>query len=87
MKPKIDDEIWCIYDGQILLEVVEFLGKESFLIEGYDYKYDPEYCYEDYNKTWWKDLEKAKKEARRRYGRKIKIVEFKKGWWNIEDED
>ena len=61
MKPKINEEVWCIYDYSIILEKVEFLGEQSFLIEGYDCKHHPEYYYESYNCAWFKDLEKAKK--------------------------
>lgn len=76
MKPKISEKIWTIYDNQITLEEVEYLGAESFLIEGYEDKYDPCYCYSDYNKTWFRDLEKAKKEMRKRFGRNIKFEEW-----------
>ena len=54
---------------------------------GYECKIDPRYWFEDYNKTWWKDFEKAKKEMRRRYGRNIKLKEIKHGWWRLEDNE
>lgn len=76
MKPKIGDKVWCIYDYQIIGEVVEFLGEQSFLIEGYQDKYDPEYEYSDYNKTWFRDLEKAKKALRKTYDHKIRIEQY-----------
>ena len=88
MKPKINDEIWCIYDTQIIKEKVEYLGEDSFLIEGYACKYDPCYSYSDYNVTWFKDLEKAKKQMRKTFGKNIKIVDLRGGWlWEVEDDD
>ena len=82
MKPKINDYIWTIYEDEILLEKVWFLGEKSFLI---DYNLiNPEYDYDSYNKTWWKSFEKAKTEMRKRYGRNIKFKKISDGWWKIE---
>lgn len=79
MKPKIGEKVWTIYDNQILGEIVEFLGEQSFLIEGWLDKYDPEYEYSSYNKTWFRSLEKAKKELYKKYkqsGQKIVIEQY-----------
>ena len=84
MKAKINDEIWTIYDDQILLESVEFIGKDSFLIEGHEHKIDPEYYYDDYNRTWWKSFDKAIKEMRKRYGKNIKLKKVKEGWYELD---
>ena len=87
MKPKINDKVWTIYDYQILLERVEYIGEDSFLIEDYDSKLDPCYCYTDYNKTWFKDLEKAKKEMRKRFGKDTKIEKYDDECWEVVDDD
>ena len=61
MKAKIGDKIYCIWNEQIYLETVEYIGEKMFLVEGYQNKYDAEYTYSDYGITWFRDLEKAKK--------------------------
>lgn len=76
MKPKIGEKVWCIYDYQIIGEIVEYLGEDSFLIEGYQDKYDPCYCYSDYNKTWFRDLEKAKKVLLKQYTKGVTIERY-----------
>lgn len=76
MKPKIGEKVWVIYDYQIIGEIVEYLGVDSFLIEGFTDKLDPIYDFSDYNKTWFRDLEKAKKALRKTYGRNVKIEQY-----------
>ena len=76
MKPKIGEKVWCIYDYQIIGEVVEYLGVDSFLIEGYADKHDPCYSFTDYNKTWFRDLEKAKKFLLKQYKKGVRIEQY-----------
>ena len=88
MKPKINEKVWCIYECQIIAEYVEYLGTEDFLIEGYQDKYDPCFSYSDYNKTWFRDLERAKKEMRKRFGRNTKFEQWCGGdIWEVVEED
>ena len=59
MKPKLNDIIYAIDDIeniQIFIDTALYLGKDDFITSGHCHK-----KYADYNKTWFKDLEKAKK--------------------------
>ena len=88
MKPKIGEQIWCVYQDQIIKETVEFLGKESFIIEGYEYKYDAEYEYKYYNEDWFKNLEKAKKSLlKKNSGKKVKIIKISDFIYQLVGED
>lgn len=69
MKPEIGTKVYCIYQDSILIENVEFLGAESFLIESFGcgtYEDSWEWYYEDYETEWFTDSEKAKEELRSR---------------------
>ena len=69
MKPEIGTKVYCIYQDSILIENVEFLGAESFLIESFNsgtYEDSWEWYYEDYETEWFTDVEKAKEELRSR---------------------
>ena len=68
MKPKIGRKVYCIYygftEGAISIEKVGFLGKDSFIVEDFsDYReFDSlEWFFNDYGKTWFTSLAKAKK--------------------------
>ena len=88
MKAKLGEKVWCIYDNQIILEQVEFIGANSFLIEDYASKYDPEIFYDDYGETWFRDLEKAKKKMRKIFGRSFKLEKWADcEIWEIVEED
>ena len=63
MKPSLGRTVYCIYSECILVEEVYAVGKESFFISsvGDDTMPDSwEWWYEDYNKTWFTSLAKAK---------------------------
>ena len=67
MKPEIGTKVYCIYEECILSQDVAFIGAESFIISGFGgstYEDSWEWFYEDYNVTWFTDLEKAKEELR-----------------------
>lgn len=67
MKPEIGTKVYCIYQDGVLVDTVEFIGDESFLIKSFGsntYEDSWEWYYEDYNITWFTDLEKAKEELR-----------------------
>lgn len=61
MKTKIDQEIYCLFEDQLTLERVGFIGKDSFILDRYnDYREEcRELYYEDYNKTWFKSFDSA----------------------------
>lgn len=68
-KPKIGKKIYTIWTGDIIEDRVGYLGKDSFLLEGYDMKVEPEYYYEDYNEKWFTSLAKAKKRCKEDFGK------------------
>lgn len=93
MKPKLGSEVYVIWDGcQIYLEGVGYIGEDSFIVNGYEYKTDAEYYYDDYNITWFKSFEKAKKVLFKELKRKYPNTKFhleQDGddvWEAIEDE-
>ena len=94
MKPEIGTKVYCIYRDGILVEEVEFLGKESFIIKsfgGSTYEDSWEWYYNDYNKNWFTDLEKAKEKLIDLYkddceGTPI-IVQTYDDWYQLQEED
>ena len=90
MKPKINQKVYIIYQNQIYEETVGYLGEHSFIINFYDSDWNSEYEYDDYNKVWFRSLEKAKKELLKKYkkyGCKVTIEQINQDTWEvIEDE-
>jgi hypothetical protein len=86
MKPSIGKKVYLIGDSNIsdyarsiCLENVGYVGKESFVIEGYNVMRDgfQEYYYKDYGKTWFTSLSDVTKFLIAYYaerGEKILIV-------------
>ena len=89
MKPKIGEKVYRIWQYQIYLETVGYLGSESFIIEDYSYKDDVEYEYSDYGKVWFRDLEKAKKVLRKKFPKKAKVIieQANDEVWEAYEED
>lgn len=90
MKPKIGDKVYTIWEDNVILETVEYLGTNSFLIEGYSCKEDSCYDYSDYGITWFRDLEKAKKVLRKKFPKKAKVIIEQTDddmWEAYEDEE
>lgn len=81
-KPPIGKKVYCVYDNQcILVKKVGYIGKESFIIEDiseFQYFDSFEWYYKEYNKTWFTNLDDAKKKllevAYRTDGEKLKII-------------
>lgn len=87
MKPKIDDVVYVIVEDQIHKYSVGYLGKQSFVVDGYEWYIHSQFEYDCYNITWFKNLEKAKIRLRKEYGRK-KIIEIVRGeTWGIEEDE
>ena len=94
MKPEINTKVYCIYHDGILIDNVAFIGKDSFIIESFHnltYEDSWEWYYEDYNKNWFTDFDKAKEELLSRYTKKykdkFKIVKITDTWHQVFEED
>ena len=87
MKPKIGEEIYVIIDNSISKECVGYLGADSFVVELYEYVEHSCFDYSHYNKDWFRSLDKAKTELRRRFGRKAKIEQIGYCWWEVVEDE
>ncbi len=91
MKPKIGRIIFIIYDEQSIIQTTVFaLGKDCFFDADYAECYDIDnavFKYDDYNKTWFTSLIKAKKRllevAYKEDGEKLKIEKMSDGYWEV----
>ena len=56
-------KVYVIYDNTISLKSAEYIGQYSFIVAGYEWIISRarEWDYDDYGKTWFTSLEKAKK--------------------------
>lgn len=92
-KPPLGKKVYCIYDDEcILVEEVGYLGKDSFIIADFDEcnNFDSfEWYYEDYNETWFTNLEKAKKKllevAYREDNEKLKVVKLYDNYYGLRE--
>lgn len=94
MKPEIGTKVYCIYNNGVLIDNIAFIGSESFIIESFGsatYEDSWEWYYEDYDKEWFTDFNKAKEKLlsiySERYGDKFKIVKVSDTWYQIFEED
>ena len=92
MKVKIGQQVYTIYTDQIYLEEVAYLGKDSFIVDGYEDKTSSEYYYDDYGVEWFKDLEKAKKallkKVKKVYGKsKVVIEQISPDTWEAYEDE
>lgn len=76
MKLKIGQAVYIVDNCYIDKEEVGYLGKSSFIIEGYENKYNQEHFYEYYGKTWFNTL----KEVKEKYPKLKKVAD---GEWEI----
>ena len=78
-KPKIGKKVYVLYNQGITVENIGYLGKESFVVEYPTMKYEDavEWFYEDYNKTWFTHLTRAKNALLREAKEIWPDVEFK----------
>ena len=72
---KIGKKIYYIYnDESIIIDKVSCVGNDFCAIESYGYNMELfKFYYSDYDKKWFTNLEKAKRELRKRHDKKIKI--------------
>lgn len=74
MKPRFGRKVYCVYEESILAEPVYAVGKDSFLLDPHDKIEDSyEWYYEDYNETWFTDLNKAKKKLLENYNHLVEV--------------
>lgn len=93
MKPRLGRTVYCVYENSISVEEVGFLGHDSFIV--YDFsdlkEFDAlEWFYEDYQKTWFTSLARAKKKllqvAYREEGEKLKVVKISDTYYEVQQE-
>lgn len=91
MKPKIGRKIYCIYGTGIMVDHVGFVGRDSFIVEGYGCTTESdswEWDYELYGEKWFTSLSKAKKKLidmyKDRYENKLKIEKIEDNWYALE---
>ena len=93
INPKIGTRVYCIYGDGIFVDEVAFIGKNSFIIESFGsstYEDSWEWYYEDYNKNWFTDLEKAKEELLSRFKDEcgeLKIEQVYEDYYRLEEVD
>ena len=93
MKPQIGTPVYCIYGDGILVTKVAFIGTKSFIIESFGsdtYEDSWEWYYNDYEKNWFTDLEKAKTELLAQYENEYEKWKIKKrydDWYQLVEED
>lgn len=91
-KPKIGKKVYIIYSYDIYVYEIKYLGKKSFLVDDSNLKLKNvvEWFYEDYNKTWFTHLTKAKnallREAKETWpDREFKVVSVNKDRYELEE--
>ena len=91
-KPKIGKKVYVLYNQGITVEEIGYLGTESFLVQYPMMKYEDsvEWFYEDYNKTWFTHLTRAKnallKWAKERWpALEFKVVAVDKDRYELEE--
>lgn len=85
-------KVYVIYDGNIFLDSAAYIGKHSFIVGGYEWRVDDarEWYYEDYGKTWFTSLEKAKKfllQDNLAQGRAGKIIQLAVYYWEFKETE
>ena len=85
-------KVYVIYDNTISLKSAEYIGQYSFIVAGYEWLTSNarEWDYEDYGKTWFTSLEKAKKflvQYNLDKGITGKIVQLATDYWEFKEEE
>lgn len=80
MKPKIGQTVYILCHGYIDKDEVGYLGKHSFIIDGYENKYNQEHFYEDFGNTWFNTL----REVKEKYP---KLKHVADGEWMVVEEE
>lgn len=92
MKPKIGQKVYLLYGTGILVEKVGYLGKDSFVIESFQYDCTErdswEWDYDDYNVQWFTNLKEARAKLIENYRDKIdgkpKVTKISDNWYALE---
>lgn len=88
-KPKINQQVYCIYNDSIMLKLAERIGEDSFLTEYTSWYFDDSkrWYYDDYNITWTLTFNKAKALLKKKLGvKKLNLVErHKNDYWEVEE--
>jgi len=95
MKPKLRRKVYCIYGSGILVDTVAFIGSNSFILECFHDNAIEESCcewnYDDYEKKWFTNLAKAKKQIisnfKEEYGDNLKVVKVDESWYGLFEKD
>ena len=85
-------KVYVIYDNTISLKSAEYIGQYSFIVAGYEWLIGDarEWDYEDYEKTWFTSLEKAKKfliQDNLDKGITGKIIRLCIDYWEFKEEE
>lgn len=78
MKPKLGTKVYCIYRDGFFIDTVGYLGKESFIINGFGGLTEEdswEWDYDKYEQNWFTDISKAKS----------RLVELYRGKYDNEE--
>lgn len=93
LKPRLGKTVYCIYGDGIFVDSVGYLGKDSFIIEGFGgstYEDSWEWYYDQYNSLWFTNLAKAKKALLEQMDNtgayKFKIVKVYDDWYRVEEK-
>lgn len=63
MKPKLGTKVYCIYNDGFFVDTVGYLGKESFIINGFGGSTEEdswEWNYDKYGQSWFINISEAK---------------------------
>ena len=85
-------KVYVIYDNTISLKSAEYIGQYSFIVAGYEWIISRarEWDYDDYEKTWFTSLEKAKKsliQDNLDEGITGKIVQLAVDYWEFKEDE
>ena len=91
MKPKLGRKVYCIYEIGIMVDYVGYIGKDSFIVEGYGLSTESdcwEWSYDMYGKQWFTNLSEAKKKLidihKGKYKNKLKVVKVTDDWYALK---
>lgn len=96
MKPKIGKIVYIVdkYWYSITRDIVGYLGKDSFIVEGYRFRDDnAEQYYESFDEKWFYSFEKAKKCLKDKFEKtgwdretKFSFKKYGDNYWQINYE-
>lgn len=93
MKNKLNPghKVYVIYDDAIFLKSAAYVGKHSFIVDGYEQLVDDarEYDYIDYGKTWFTSIAEAKKfllQENIAHGITGKIIQLADDYWEFKEK-